>query len=190
MPLSLLKQLGRHLVDIHGQMEYLSLLDIGNQLNLVDAYGNLLDQRRDLRRTVKDLRAKEKELASMNSVEKEGYAELLQYQLEEIDRARLEEVDEEQMREERDILRRAEAICGGCMEAYGNLYGDERSASVMIHKTLTSLRSISSVDPAWQLTGKSLKMSWPVSKRLPGTCRTIPKRSRTARRSWRTLNIR
>jgi DNA repair protein RecN (Recombination protein N) len=148
VPLSLLKQLGRHLVDIHGQMEYLSLLDTANQLNLVDAYGNLLDQRRDLRRTVEDLRAKEKELASMNSLEKEGYAELLQYQVEEIDRAKLEEVDEEQMHEERDILRRAEAICGACMEAYGNLYGDERSASVMIHKTLTGLRSISSVDPA------------------------------------------
>jgi len=148
VPLSLLKQLGRHLVDIHGQMEYLSLLDCGNQLNLVDAYGNLLDQRRDLRKTVEDLRSKEKELAAMNGVEKEGYAELLQYQLEEIDRAKLEEVDEVQMHEERDILRRAEAICGGCMEAYGNLYGDERSASVMIHKTLTSLRSISSVDSA------------------------------------------
>ncbi|MCX6006282.1 MAG: DNA repair protein RecN [Chloroflexi bacterium] len=148
VPLSLLKQLGRHFVDIHGQMEYLSLLDCGNQLNLVDAYGNLLDQRRDLRKTVEELRSKEKELAAMNGVEKEGYAELLQYQLEEIERANLEEVDEEQMHEERDILRRAGAICGGCMEAYGNLYGDERSASVMIHKTLTNLRSISSVDSA------------------------------------------
>ena len=48
--------------------------------------------------------------------------------------------------QERDILRRAEAICGGCMEAYSNLYGDERSVSVMIHKTLTGLRSISSMD--------------------------------------------
>ena len=146
VPLSLLKQLGRHLVDIHGQMEYLSLLDAGNQLNLVDAYGNLLDQRRGLRKTVEDLRSKEKELAAMNTVEKEGYAELLQYQVEEIDRAKLEEIDEEQMHEERDILRRAGAICGGCMEAYGDLYGDERSASVIIHRTLTSLRSISSVD--------------------------------------------
>ncbi|MBN1374792.1 MAG: DNA repair protein RecN [Dehalococcoidia bacterium] len=146
VPLSLLKQLGRHLVDIHGQMDYLSLLDPANQLDLVDAYGNLLDLRRDLRKTVEDLRAREKELASMNGVEKEGYAELLQYQIEEIGGAGLDEIDEEQMLQERDILRRAEAICGGCLESYATLYGDERSVSVMLHKTLASLRSISSID--------------------------------------------
>jgi DNA repair protein RecN (Recombination protein N) len=146
VPLSLLRQLGKHLVDIHGQMEYLSLLDSANQLNLVDAYGNLLDMRKGLRKTVEELRSRQKELAAMNGVEKEGYAELLQYQIEEIDRAKLDEVDEEQMHQERDILRRAEAICGGCLGAYASLYGDERSVSVMIHKALTGLRSISTFD--------------------------------------------
>jgi DNA repair protein RecN (Recombination protein N) len=146
VPLSLLRQLGKHLVDIHGQMEYLSLLDTGNQLNLVDAYGNLMEMRRDLRKTVEELRAREKELGAMNGVEREGYAELLQYQVEEIDCAKLDEVDEEQLHQERDILRKAEAICSGCLGAYATLYGDERSVSVMIHKTLTALRSISSVD--------------------------------------------
>lgn len=146
VPLSVLKQLGKHLVDIHGQMEYLSLLDSANQLNLVDAYGNLMEMRRDLRKAVEDLRATEKELAAMNGVEREGYAELLQYQVEEIDRAKLDEVDEEQLQQERDILRKAEAICSGCLGAYATLYGDERSVSVMIHKTLTALRSISSID--------------------------------------------
>ena len=34
VPLSLLRQLGKNLVDIHGQMEYLSLHDSANQLNL------------------------------------------------------------------------------------------------------------------------------------------------------------
>ena len=64
VPLSFLRQLGKHLVDIHGQMEYLSLLDAANQLELVDAYGNLLDMRKDLRKTVEDMRAREKELDS------------------------------------------------------------------------------------------------------------------------------
>lgn len=146
VPLSLLRQLGKYLVDIHGQMDYLSLLDQANQMDLVDAFGNLMDMRRDLRKTIDDLRAREKELAAMNGVEKEGYADLLQYQIEEIDRANLEEVDEEQMLQERDILRRAEAICGGCLGAYAALYGDERSVSVMMHKTLAGLRSISSID--------------------------------------------
>ncbi|MCX5997797.1 MAG: DNA repair protein RecN [Chloroflexi bacterium] len=146
VPLSLLKQLGRHMVDIHGQMEYLSLLDSTNQLNLVDAYGDLFDMRREMRKLVEELRQREKALSSVVLVEKDGYIELLQFQVEEIDRARLEEVNEEELHNERDILRRAEAISGGCLEAYANLYGDDRSVSVLIHRTLTTLRGISSVD--------------------------------------------
>ena len=153
VPLSLLKQLGRHMVDIHGQMEYLSLLDSTNQLNLVDAYGDLSGTRREMKKLVEELRYKEKALSSVMSVEKDGYIELLQFQVEEIGRAGLEELNEEEMHNERDILRRAGAISGGCLEAYANLYGDDRSVSVLIHKTLTTLRGISSVDgnlTAWK----------------------------------------
>jgi len=146
VPLSLLRQLGKNLVDIHGQMEYLSLHDSANQLKLVDVYGNLLDMRREMKILVDKLRDREKELAAMQNVVREGYVDLLQYQVEEIDRARLEEVDEEQLHHERDILRRAGAISGGCLEAYTSLFGDDRSASVSIHKTLTGLRGISSID--------------------------------------------
>ena len=146
MPLSFLRQVGRHLVDIHGQMEYLSLLDPANQLNLVDAYGGLLEKRRNLRNVIERLRADERELATLGKGEKEGYGDLLQYQVDEIERAGLEDVNEDELCSERDVLRRAGAICEGCLNSYSNLYGDDRSASVLIHKTLTDLRSISSMD--------------------------------------------
>ena len=87
-----------------------------------------------------------KQLEITNGVEKEGYMELLQYQIEEINRSNLEELDEELLFQDRDILRRAEAICGGVWTHINCLYGDERSASVLIHKTLTSLRGISAID--------------------------------------------
>ena len=148
MPLSFLRQVGKHLVDIHGQMEYLSLLDPANQLTLVDAYGGLQEKRKNLRGVIEHLRADERELAALGSGEKEGYGELLQYQVEEIERARLEEMNEEELLAERDVLRRAGAICEGCLNSYSNLYGDDRSASVLIHKTLTDLRSICSMDPS------------------------------------------
>ncbi|MHB8084820.1 MAG: AAA family ATPase, partial [Dehalococcoidia bacterium] len=64
VPLSTLRQLGKHLVDIHGQMEYLSLLDAANQLTLVDTFGNLQEMRAGVKRVVGDLRAREKELAA------------------------------------------------------------------------------------------------------------------------------
>ncbi|MEI6186848.1 MAG: AAA family ATPase, partial [Dehalococcoidia bacterium] len=146
VPLSLLRQIGRCLVDIHGQMEYLSLLDTANQLALVDKYGELTDRRREVRLTIEELRAREKTIASMQHREKDGYIDLLQYQLEEIDSAALGEVDEEQLQRERDIYRRAGAISGGCIDAYATLYGDDRSVSVLMHRVLTCLRGISSAD--------------------------------------------
>lgn len=146
MPLSFLRQVGKHLVDIHGQMEYLSLLDPVNQLTLVDAYGGLLEKRKKIRQVVEHLRSDEKELIALGTGEKEGYGELLQFQVDEIERAKLEDVNEDELCSERDVLRRAGAICEGCLDSYSNLYGDDRSASVLIHKTLTDLRSICSMD--------------------------------------------
>jgi DNA repair protein RecN (Recombination protein N) len=127
-------------------MEYLSLLDTANQLALVDKYGELTDNRREVRRIIEDLRAVEKTIASMEHREKDGYIDLLQYQVDEIDGALLDEVDEEQLLRDRDIYRRAGAISGGCMDAYAALYGDDRSVSVLIHRVLTCLRGISSAD--------------------------------------------
>ena len=146
VPLSLLRQIGRRLVDIHGQMEYLSLMDASNQLSLVDKYGELTDKRREVRRIIEELRAREKALASMEHREKDGYIDLLQYQVDEIDGAGLDEVDEEELLRERDIYRRAGAISGGCLDAYTTLYGDDRSVSVLMHRALTCLRGISSAD--------------------------------------------
>jgi len=146
VPLSLLRQVGRHLVDIHGQMEYLSLLDTANQLALVDKYGELTEKRREVRRTIEELRAREKAISSMEHREKDGYIDLLQYQIDEIDGAQLDEVDEEQLLRDRDIYRRAGAISGGCLDAYTTLYGDDRSVSVLMHRVLTCLRGISSAD--------------------------------------------
>ncbi|MFA5399624.1 MAG: DNA repair protein RecN [Dehalococcoidia bacterium] len=146
VPLSLLRQIGRHLVDIHGQMEYLSLLDSANQLMLVDKYGELEGRRKEVRRTIEELRAKEKILGALEHREKDGYIDLLQYQIDEIDAAALDGIDEESMLRERDIYRRAGAISGGCLDAYATLYGEDRSVSVLMHKVLTCLRGISSAD--------------------------------------------
>src|SRR5439155_13764441 len=62
---STLKRIGEMLVDVHGQRESYSLLQPAYQLELLDAFGKLTDQRekyaacadrvRDLRRTFREL---------------------------------------------------------------------------------------------------------------------------------------
>lgn len=146
VPVSLLKQIGKYLLDIHGQMEYLSLLDPKNQLSLIDATGGLIELKNEMTHLINEMRDKEKEIATLDNVDRDSYMELLQYQIEEINRAGLDSFNEDEMLEQRDILRRAEAIYEGCLDSYNNLYGDERAASVLIHKSLLILRSLSSLD--------------------------------------------
>src|SRR4030042_6327264 len=56
VPLSLLRQIGQNLVDIHGQMDYISLLDSHRQLDLLDAHGNLTGLKRKLSDSADPLR--------------------------------------------------------------------------------------------------------------------------------------
>jgi len=108
----LLRELGAFLVDIHGQSEHLSLLNVRAHLGLLDrfanldaplaAYRQLYRQMQALRRELSELRAGEQEIARRS--------ELLSYQLEEIDSAQLKPGEELELRLERDRLANAESL--------------------------------------------------------------------------------
>src|SRR4030042_6599365 len=146
IPLSLLRQIGQNLVDIHGQLDYISLLDIHRQLDLLDAHGNLTSLRNKLSDTVDSLRQTTRDLSSMNSPKTDGRLELLRYQIEEIERADLKQAEDQALQERQNVLCRAEALKENCLKAYDSLYGEERSATVLIHEALVSLRGIKSND--------------------------------------------
>ena len=147
VPLSLLRQIGQDLVDIHGQMDYISLLDSHRQLDLLDAHGNLVEPRNKLSGTVDVLRQTTRELASVSSQKTNGRYDLLKYQMDEIERADLKPGEDQELQDRHDILCRAEVLKESCLKAYDNLYGEERSATVLIHEALISLRSLKNNDP-------------------------------------------
>lgn len=148
VPLSLLRQIGQKLVDIHGQMDYISLLDSHHQLDLLDAHGNLIGLRNKLADTIDALRQTIRDLSSVNSPKTDGRLELLKYQIEEIERADLKQTEDQALQERHNVLCRAEALKENCLKAYDSLYGEERSATVLIHEALVSLRELKSNDPA------------------------------------------
>lgn len=148
VPLSLLRQIGQNLVDIHGQMDYISLLDAHRQLDLLDAHGNLTVLTNKLSYTVDILRQTIRDLSSVNSPKTDGRLELLRYQIEEIERANLKPGEEQSLQERHDVLCHAEVLKESCLKAYDSLYGEERSATVLIHEALVSLRGLKNNDPA------------------------------------------
>jgi DNA repair protein RecN (Recombination protein N) len=101
---SMLKQVTKSLIDVHGQHEHQSLLDEGRHIELIDAVGN--DEYKDLLEDVKNqyllLQKKQKELAvyDVDEFEKARKIDLYKYQIDEIDSAELKAGEEEKLSEE------------------------------------------------------------------------------------------
>ncbi|MBN1311648.1 MAG: DNA repair protein RecN [Anaerolineae bacterium] len=118
--LTLLKEVGEELVDIHGQTEHLSLLKPGSHLNLLDRYGNLYKQRAELTKIVKQVEVVRTELHDLlsNEATLKQRAEMLAYQLEEISAANLKPGEDEELREETKRLANSEQLAELATEAY------------------------------------------------------------------------
>jgi DNA repair protein RecN (Recombination protein N) len=91
VPAGVLQELGKRLVDVHGQSEHLSLLRVGEHVDFLDGYAGLKDRRRDLAGLVGTLRALRREIAALQQDEREvaRRADLLRFQVDEIAAAQL-----------------------------------------------------------------------------------------------------
>lgn len=146
----LLKSIGEHLVDIHGQSEHLSLLRPKEHINLLDRYAETWEQRQQFASVVAQQRSVRKELDSLLRSEAElaRRADLLKFQVEEIGDARLKEGEEEELTAERARLANAETLASLAGEAYAALYEgvDETPAALdalaRAHKAIAGLAKI------------------------------------------------
>lgn len=151
--LALLKEIGQNLVDIHGQSEHLSLLRVREHVNLLDRYAGLEDERAELADLVHQLRTVRAELEKLRRDERElaRRADLLRFQVEEIESARLEPGEEEALLEERTRLANAEQLAALASEAYALLYEGSNAASAaldLIGQALRALVALAKIDPA------------------------------------------
>ena len=115
----LLSQLGGLLVDVHGQSEHLSLLHVSQHLRLLDAYANAETELNAYRKTYHALLALRKELHELRQSESEAARriDILTYQINEIESARLQPAEEDELRSERARLANAEGLAALAQEA-------------------------------------------------------------------------
>jgi DNA repair protein RecN (Recombination protein N) len=147
VPLSLLRELGQRLADIHSQMEHLSLLNTQRQLYLLDAYGGLLEPRGHLGSKVAALREKIRELSTLTGKEAQHQREMLEYQIAEIEEAKIHPGEDEVLQQEWEVLQRAQVLTEGCNAAYETLYASDQSAAGLVHLASKALRGIVPLDP-------------------------------------------
>ena len=121
VPLSLLRELGPHLMDIHGQHEHQFLMDPDMHLQFLDRLGDE-SYRTQLSRTGKaaeDFLAVHRKYAQLrkSSEEKKRRTEELEKNLNELHKVRLRSGEEEELREESLRLRNSEKISSALRSA-------------------------------------------------------------------------
>jgi DNA repair protein RecN (Recombination protein N) len=124
-----LKQLGQHLVDIHSQHQNLDLKDNRFQLNVVDSYagnGNLIGEYGRLYREYRDL---ERQYLSLKERSEQAGSDLdyYQFQFDQLEKANLQEGEQEDLERELETLSHAEEIKQNLSGASHLLSGEEVS---------------------------------------------------------------
>jgi DNA repair protein RecN (Recombination protein N) len=134
VPARVLQELGEVLIDIHGQTEHLSLLRPKTHVDLLDHYASLFELREQVAAQVRELRDVRRQLAELRRDARElaRRIDLLQYQVEEIQAARLKPDEEEELGAERSRLANAEELLQLSEAVYAALYqgGDEQPSAL------------------------------------------------------------
>jgi len=150
---SLLRELGGYLVDIHGQSEHLSLLNVRQHLHLLDRFANAQEALEVYRTTYRDLRRVQKDLAALHQAELDAASrtDLLEFQAGEIENANLSLEEEDELRQERTRLANAEGLNSLCQEAVA-LIDDGTPETPAINdlagQMVRALESLARIDPA------------------------------------------
>jgi len=151
----MLKELGGYLVDIHGQAEHLSLLDVRSHLNLLDRFAGVERELAGYRSNYQELSQIRKELNSLRGLEAESArkSELLKFQAEEIEAAALKEGEEEELDLERTRLANAENLAASGQQALVLLdeSGPEaQSVTDLLGEVTQLLNSLARIDASRQ----------------------------------------
>lgn len=151
---ALLRRVGAHLVEIHGQGDNQALLDPEQQLEWLDALAgaDVARLRAQLAERVAALRQVGARLQALvaDPRQRERELDLLRFQRDEIDGARLTPGEEEELTARRRLLAGAERLAQQLGAAYEELYAAGSSAADRLATAARALEEAAAVDPSLQ----------------------------------------
>ena len=144
----MVKSLSEILIDVHGQHEPQSLLDISSHIRLLDSFGgkDFLEKKEAYSALYEKWQEVRSALAKIgdNDRKKLQLRDMLTYQIQEITSAKLKVGEEEALKEQYEVLSHAEKIMMQCQKSYDFLDGEtEVSATLMLGKAIHALQDIS-----------------------------------------------
>ncbi len=148
-----IKELRNFLVDIHSQHQTYSYLQSKTHINLLDDYiskkhPEYLELLKSTKNTFSDYKATEKKLNILkeNLEKNEHEIDFLTFQLKELDDAAVKEGEEEELKQEIDILSNVQELKEGTYSGYWALYGDNQSIIEALSKIKYELQNLSELD--------------------------------------------
>ena len=144
----LLRDLGRHLVDLHGQHEHQSLLRPAEQRKLLDSLARATGRANAVAALHGELKAlaSEREQLDARIRELETRADFLRFQLGEIEGAALHEGEDAALEAEANRLAHADELARTASGAYQELYADDDAVTVRIRALQAALSNIVGLD--------------------------------------------
>lgn len=172
--LSVLKAVGQHLVDIHGQHDQEELMRPQLHITMLDEFGDVaFFQTKDAyRQTFEDYKRLRKQVVELqrNQQENKARIEMLEFQIAEIEAAALEVDEDLRLEQERQRLLNHKMIADTLTNAYTMLDAEEFSSLSNVRSAMNDLESIEEYDPSYKELSSQLSETFyaleDITKRL------------------------
>jgi DNA repair protein RecN (Recombination protein N) len=172
--LSLVKELGDLLVDLHGQHEHQSLLKTETHIEYLDNAGETEDLLRTYKWIYKSLSKLQNELSELKQKEavlkeKKG---LFEFQIKEIDDVSPEENEEEKLNEELKVLENSEKLRQLTTELYQGLYDNENSVYDNLMNLKNAVNDLTRIDKSFNETNEEYEAALAIINEIAGYLRS------------------
>ena len=167
LPLSVLRQFTALLVDVHGQHEHQALMDPARHIDFLDSFGDAAHAQ--LIRETAALHAQRSQAASAlrallkDQAERERLADMLSFQVGEIEKARLKPGEEEKLENRLRMLENAEKVQASIEGAYRLTYAGESggmSAQECLLRAGEEMDAIAGIDPRFAKLAEALRETY------------------------------
>lgn len=147
--LSLLKELGDMLVDVHSQHQNLLLGKQDFQLEVIDTIAHNQEALDDYQQTYTAYHEKQRQLQELQEEMERNRQNLdfMQFQYEELANAQLTEDEQEELEQQRDTMTHSEDIKTALYTIQNHLSADEQGILSQLRKSLSAIHAITSVYP-------------------------------------------
>lgn len=172
--LSVLRAIGQHLVDIHGQHDQEELMRPQLHIQMLDEFGDTAfwDLKETYQTSFDAYRKMRKQVLEVkkNQQEHKARIEMLEFQMAEIEAANLQAGEDLTLNQEREKLLNHKNIADTLTNAYSMLDNEDFSSLANVRSAMNDMESVEEYDPEYREISNSLSETYyvleDISKRL------------------------